>query len=132
MEPKQPGPTVIATTHSALSFMKGFTNWDEGQPQWENYINFEECIFLGHKSLFNLKWHDHRCSYNTASYICEYNLEAESEPELEPEPEPEPEEKVRSGDKSSLHCVSEQFESRTSNLMSLRASKASCAEQANK
>jgi len=71
---------------------QGFTNWDEGQPQWENYINFEECIFLGHKSLFNLKWHDHRCSYNTASYICEYNLEAESKPE--PEPEPEPEEKL--------------------------------------
>jgi len=58
-------------THDARAHP--YTNWDEGQPQWENFIGPEECIFLGHKSSFNLKWHDHRCSYDGASYICKYH-----------------------------------------------------------
>lgn len=52
---------------------QGFVNWDEGQPQWSSPWGKEECIFLGHKSLFNFKWHDHRCSYDLASYVCEYS-----------------------------------------------------------
>lgn len=71
---------------------QGFANWDEGQPQWKNYIDDEECIFLGHESSFHFKWHDHRCSYNWASYVCEYSRnEPEPQPEPEPEPQPEPE-----------------------------------------
>ena len=57
----------------------GFENWDIGQPQWSSPYGEEECIFLGHKSLFNLKWHDHRCNYNGASFICEYDKNAAPE-----------------------------------------------------
>jgi len=50
----------------------GFENWDIGQPDWNERYDEGECIFLGHKSRFDFKWHDHRCFYNAASYVCEY------------------------------------------------------------
>ena len=50
----------------------GYVNWDEGQPGWKNYIDYEKCIFLGNKEQFGLKWHDHRCSYDGAAPLCQY------------------------------------------------------------
>ena len=65
----------------AFPSLADYVNWDEGQPGWKSSIGDEECIFLGHKSRFNLKWHDHQCLYNMASFVCEYER---SRPEPEP------------------------------------------------